>query len=129
MTTTTSAGVGAPLRRREDHRLLTGAGAFTDDLSLPGQLHAAMVRSPYAHARLRGVDASAARSAPGVVLVLTAADLRQEGVRAIPSFSRTPPFDIRGPDGSTAPEADQYALADDKVRYAGEPVALVVADT
>jgi aerobic carbon-monoxide dehydrogenase large subunit len=129
MTMSTTAGVGASLRRLEDHRLLTGAGAFTDDLSLPGQLHAAVVRSPYAHARLRGVDASAARGAPGVVLVLTAADLRQEGVRAIPSLSRTPPFDIRGPDGQTAPDADQYPLADDKVRYAGEPVALVVADT
>jgi carbon-monoxide dehydrogenase large subunit len=122
-------GVGAPVRRREDPRFLTGASRFTDDLALPGQVHAAVVRSPHAHARLARVDAADAVSAPGVLLCLTAADLLADGVRPIPSFTATPPFDVRGRDGAPAPPAEQYPLARDAVRYVGEPVALVIADT
>jgi carbon-monoxide dehydrogenase large subunit len=121
--------IGAPIRRLEDRRFVTGAGTFTDDIALDGQAHAVVVRSPHAHARLRGVDTAAARAVPGVLLVLTAADVAREIPNPIPSFSTTPPFDIRGPDGSTAPDAGQYPLARDKVRFAGEPVALVVAET
>lgn len=121
--------IGAPIRRREDRRFLTGAGRFTDDIALDGQAHAVVVRSPHAHARVGRIDTAAARAVPGVLLVLTAADVAKEIVRPIPSFSKTPPFDIRGPDGSTPPDAGQYPLARDKVRYAGEPVALVVAET
>jgi carbon-monoxide dehydrogenase large subunit len=122
-------GVGAPRRRREDPRFLTGASRFTDDIALPRQAYAVVVRSPHAHARIRAVDAAAARVARGVRLVLTAADLEGESIRPIPSFSRTPPFDIRGPDGATAADAEQAALAGDVARYVGQPVALVVADT
>jgi carbon-monoxide dehydrogenase large subunit len=125
----TGQGVGAPLRRKEDHRFLTGASRFTDDVSLAGQVHAAVVRSPHAHARIRRIDTAEAAAAPGVLLCLTAADLLAEGVRPIPSFTATPPFDVRGRDGAPAPAAEQYPLARDTVRYVGEPVAVVVADT
>ncbi len=108
---------------------MTGASCFTDDVALPGQLHGAAVRSPHAHARIRAVDAAAARSAPGVRLVLTAGDVAGDIARPIPSYSRTPPFDIRGPDGAVAAEADQPPLAVETARYAGQPVAFVVADT
>jgi carbon-monoxide dehydrogenase large subunit len=126
---TTPTGVGASLKRREDARFLTGASGFTDDLSLAGQSFAVVVRSPHAHARLRRVDTAAASATPGVLLVLTAADLAIDGVRAIPSFTTTAPFDVRSRDGSTAPAAEQYPLARDTVRYVGEPVVFVVADT
>ena len=121
--------IGAPRKRKEDPRFLTGGSCFTDDIALDGQLHGTVVRSPHAHARIRAIDAAAARSAPGVRLVLTAADVEGEIVRPIPSFSRTAPFDIRGPDGAMAPEAEQFPLARERVRYAGEPVAFVVADS
>jgi carbon-monoxide dehydrogenase large subunit len=121
--------IGASRKRKEDPRFLTGASRFTDDIALAGQLHGVVVRSPHAHARLRGVDVAAARSAPGVRLVLAAADLAGEIARPIPSFSRTPPFDIRGPDGAMAPEAEQFPLARERARYAGQPVAFVVAES
>ena len=116
--------VGAPIKRKEDRRFVTGSGAFTDDLTLAGLAHAAVVRSPHAHARIRAIDTTGARAVPGVLLVFTAADVKSEIVRAIPSFSKTPPFDL-----APAPEAEQYPLADGKVRYVGEPVAFVVAET
>jgi carbon-monoxide dehydrogenase large subunit len=124
-----STGPGAPLRRKEDPRFLTGAGRFTDDIALEGQAHGVVVRSPHAHARIGRIDATAARAAPGVLLVLTAAEIAQEVPRPIPSFSGVAPFDIRGRDGRPAPDAEQYPLARDRVRYVGEPVAFVVADT
>ena len=123
------ARIGAPRKRKEDPRFLTGASCFTDDVALAGQLHAVVVRSPHAHARIRAVDTAAARSAPGVRLVLAAVDVEGEVARPIPSYSRTPPFDIRGPDGAMAPDADQFPLARETARYAGEPVVFVVADT
>ena len=123
------ARIGAPRKRKEDPRFLTGASCFTDDVALAGQLHAVVVRSPHAHARIRAVHTAAARSAPGVRLVLAAVDVEGEVARPIPSYSRTPPFDIRGPDGAMAPDADQFPLARETARYAGEPVVFVVADT
>src|SRR5262245_57178114 len=116
--------VGAPVKRKEVPRFLTGQGRFTDDIALPNQAHAVVVRSPHAHARILGIDVARARALPGVLLVLTAADVKGEIVRAIPSFSRTPPFDV-----APAPEAEQPALAAERVRYPGEPVALVVAES
>lgn len=123
------ARIGAPRKRKEDPRFLTGASCFTDDVALAGQLHAVVVRSPHAHARIRAVDTAAARSAPGVRLVLAAVDVEGEVARPIPSYSRMPPFDIQGPDGAMAPDADQFPLARETARYAGEPVVFVVADT
>jgi carbon-monoxide dehydrogenase large subunit len=119
----TTRHVGAAMKRKEDRRFLTGQGLFTDDIALDNQAHAVVVRSPHAHARIRGIDVAGARAVPGVLLVLTAADVKGEIVRAIPSFSRTPPFDV-----ARAPEAAHHALAAGRVRYPGEPVAFVVAE-
>ena len=110
--------------RREDRRLLTGAGRYTSDHDRPGQLHAVFVRSDRAHARIVSCDLEAARAALGVALVLTGEDTREAG------FHRTPtllPFPGRG--GAPLIVPPRRALADDKVRYVGEPVLLVLADT
>ncbi|HEV2359215.1 MAG TPA: xanthine dehydrogenase family protein molybdopterin-binding subunit [bacterium] len=111
------AYVGTPLRRREDHRLLTGASRFLDDIRLPGMVHAAIVRSPYAHARVVRLDAETARAMPGVVAVLTAHDLGSP----VPRIPAAPVFPGVAP--TTHP-----LLADQTVRYVGQPVAVVVAD-
>ena len=123
-----SHGIGASPTREEDPRFLTGAGCFSDDLALPGQAHAVVLRSPHPHALIRGIDSAAARALPGVLAVLTGADL-QGRVQPIPSLTRVEPFQVRNADGSLMPQADQPALALDKVRYAGEPVAFVVAES
>ena len=121
--------VGQPLPRFEDRRFVTGEGRYTDDLAAPGAVHAVMVRSPHAHAHVDAVDADAARAAPGVLGVYTGADLKAAGLKPIPSFTRTPPFQVFNADGSEMPEASQFPLATDRVRYVGEPVAAVVAET
>ncbi len=133
--TAVPAGVGAPVRRREDFRLLTGGGTFSDDVSLPAQLHAVMVRSAHAHARLASVDVSAAARAPGVAAVLTARDYAADGLRGI-AHGANPAgaVDWRGPalvnrDGSAPFAADQPPIVGDRVRHAGEIVAAVVAET
>ncbi|HLI27427.1 MAG TPA: xanthine dehydrogenase family protein molybdopterin-binding subunit [Chloroflexota bacterium] len=108
--------IGAALRRKEDARLLRGAGCFIADLRRPDALHATLVRSPHAHARIRRIDASRARARPGVY-VLTAADL--------PPSLRPIPLRLTAYPGLT--DALQYPLARDKVRYVGDPVAVVVA--
>lgn len=120
--------VGRPIRRLEDGRLLTGGSRFTDDISLPGMLHAWVVRSPHPHATISGTDRSSALAQPGVRLVLTAEDIEGE-VKPIPSYSQTPPFDIASRDDKPAADASQFPLARGRVRYLGEPVALVVAET
>src|SRR6266545_7290907 len=110
--------VGRPLKRFEDPRLVTGQGSFVDDLRLPGMLHAVVLRSPHAHARLLPLDAAPARALPGVVAVLTASDIAG-AVRDIP------PRPTRELEGIHVPE--HPVLARDKVCYVGQPVALVVA--
>ncbi|HEV2438495.1 MAG TPA: xanthine dehydrogenase family protein molybdopterin-binding subunit [bacterium] len=112
------AYVGAPLRRREDRRLLTGASRFLDDIRLPGMVHAAIVRSPHAHARVVRLEPGAARAMPGVVAVLTARDLPSP-VPRIPA-----PAVFPGVAAATHP-----LLADEIVRYVGQPVAVVAADS
>ncbi len=110
------------VRRREDVRLLTGKGNYSADPNPPGLLYAVLVRSHYAHATIGGIDVSAAAAMPGVVAVFTAADLTDVG--PIPGgigFSR--------PDGSPAPKTDRPLLARQRVRFVGEPVAVVLADT
>src|SRR5712692_3796584 len=106
------------VRRREDPRLITGAGEFVDDLCVPGCLHAAFLRSPHAHARVRAVDTAVARCAPGVVGVFIAADLGDAG-GPIPVFAPHPA--LPRPCGARP-------LAANRVRYVGEPIAMVVAD-
>ena len=122
-------GIGASVRRREDPRFLTGNSAYTDDLKLPGQCHAVFVRSPHAHARIAAVDLSPAQKSPGVLSVWSAAELRQRVPNVIPSAVATPPFDLRGIDGKLATDASQYPFAEDKARYLGEAVAVVVAES
>ena len=121
--------IGRPLPRLEDQRFLTGAGQYTADLDLPNQAHAMVVRSPHAHARIAGIDAEAARHAPGVLAVYTSEDLRAAGIGPLPSWTRTPPFKVLNADGAEMPLAEQYPLAIERVRYVGEPVALVVAES
>lgn len=124
--------IGRPLTRKEDRRLLTGAGCFTDDVNMPGQAYGVMLRSPYAHARIRGIDAAAALAAPGVLGVLTGADFKADGLVPIPHnpFQSSPPdIKLENRDGSEIYLAPHYALPADKARYVGEAVAVVVAET
>ena len=124
--------IGQPVRRKEDERLLTGKGRFTDDFSLPGQVFASMVRSPHAHAAIRGVDLAAARQMPGVLAVLTGADCEAEGLGLI-NHSPLPStqFDMKlhGPGGADAFIGVHTLLPADKARYVGEALAMVVAET
>ncbi len=115
--------IGQPVSRKEDPVLLRGDGRYSDDLSLPGQLHAVMVRSRNAHGVLRGVDRAEALAMPGVLGVFTAADLREGGIGPMQSSSG------KNRDGSPSPRPEQMALAEGKVRYVGDPVAMVVAET
>ncbi|HEY8692251.1 MAG TPA: molybdopterin cofactor-binding domain-containing protein, partial [Chloroflexota bacterium] len=108
--------VGQPMPRREDDRLTTGAGRYVDDIHLPGMLHAAFLRSPYAHARICSVDVSAALAMPGVHAAITGEDAR----------TRTKPMGTLVP---TPRQITHYCLAVDKARFMGEPVAAVAADT
>src|ERR1700761_4675531 len=80
----TGSGIGQPVRRREDLRLVRGAGRYTADENLPGQVYAVMVRSPHAHARIRAIDTAQAKAVPGVLAVLTGADVAAEGLKPIP---------------------------------------------
>jgi carbon-monoxide dehydrogenase large subunit len=114
--------LGQPIRRREDPRLVTGSASYVDDLTLPGMAFLHVVRSPYAHARIVSIDPTAALAAPGVVAVYTAADLADAVHAPLPSEIPFDPFENvqlmeRGP------------LATEKVRYVGDPVAVVVAET
>lgn len=118
--------VGAAVRRKEDPRLLRGQGAYVDDLTLPGMLHAAVLRSPHAHARVGRVRAEAARALPGVVAVLAFGDLAR-WMRPLPRFGAPPPA-LQARVGFSLRATDQFPLASGTVRYAGEPVALVVAE-
>jgi carbon-monoxide dehydrogenase large subunit len=111
--------IGARVLRTEDARLLTGRGEFVDDIHLPGMLHAAFVRASFAHARIRGVDASAALALSGVYAVLTWADLNR-GLQTTPLPSLVPNPYAKFP-------RTQLALAKDEVCYVGEAVAIVVA--
>ncbi len=116
--------VGQSVRRLEDPRLLQGLGRYSDDVSLPRQAYAVVVRSPHAHARVRTLDSSAARAAPGVLAVLTGADVAADGLGNLP----TDPARKRR-DGSPAFSTPRPALARERVRHVGDPVALVVAET
>ena len=116
--------VGQSARRLEDRHLLQGLGRYSDDVSLPRQAYAAVVRSPHAHALLRRVDGAAALAVPGVLAVLTGADLAADGLGNLPTDSSR-----KRRDGSPAFSTPRPALARERVRHAGDPVALVVAET
>ena len=125
--------VGQPIRRKEDARLLTGQGRFSDDFKLPGQAYAAIVRSPHPHARIVAIDKSAALAMPGVLAVLIGADAVADKLGAIPHdpLPKTK-FDMKltGPDGNPQPFVGPHVLLPvDKARHVGEAVAMVVAET
>src|SRR5262249_13014319 len=124
--------VGRPVLRKEDLRLLTGAGRFTDDFNLPGQAHAAMVRSPQPHARILGVDKSRALAMPGVLAVYTGADCAADRLAPIPHHPLPATRDdmkLTGPGGAAIFEGPHALLPADRARHVGEAVAMVVADT
>jgi len=115
--------VGQPVSRKEDPVLLRGEGRFTDDLSRTGQLYGVMVRSRVAHGTLRSLDTEAARVMPGVRAVITVADLDVAGIKSMPAAAG------KHRDGSPTPRPPQRPLASGRVRYVGEPIAMVVAET
>ena len=124
--------IGKPTRRKEDWRLLTGQGKFSDDFSLPGQTYAALVRSVHPHATLRGFDTSEALSMPGVLKVFTGADCLADGLGPIPHnpIPKTKnDLKLKGPGGSEIFIGPQQLLPVDKARHVGEALAIVIAET
>jgi aerobic carbon-monoxide dehydrogenase large subunit len=124
--------IGQPVRRKEDQRLLTGRGRFSDDFTLPGQAYAAIVRSPHPHARIRRIDTGRAAAMPGVLGVLTGEDCRADRLGPIP-HNPVPQtrYDMKltGPGGGPIFIGPQMLLPADRVRHVGEAVVLVVAET
>ena len=124
--------VGKPLERKEDFRLLTGRGQFSDDFSVPGQTHAAIIRSPFAHAHILGIDTRAAQTMPGVLAVLTGADLMADALQPIPHNpvpSTQYDMKLTAPGGGKIFIGPHHLLPTDRVRHVGEAVAIVVAET
>lgn len=125
-------GIGAPLRRREDVRLLTGRGFYAGDSFPKDVCHAVLVRSPHAHARIRSIDTARTAAMPGVLAVLTGADAMADGMGAIPhnpDWKGPPDAELRIPSGFEVYLTENRPLPPDCVRYVGEAVALVVAET
>src|SRR5258708_29598511 len=120
---------GQPVLRKEDPRLLTGRGTFIEDRREPGEVHAVLVRSPHAHARMLSIDTAAARAMPGVLATFTGADLDADGIGGIPSEFVPPKFGISGTEDCPVVRPRFPALALDRVRYCGEGVALVLAES
>jgi len=125
-------GIGDPILRKEDHRLLTGQGKFSDDFNLDGQVYAAIVRSPYAHARIRSVNKAPSLGVPGILAVYTGTDTLADGLLPIPhntAPSSPPDISLINRDGKDHVTTDHHVLPVDKVRFVGEAVAMVVGDT
>jgi aerobic carbon-monoxide dehydrogenase large subunit len=125
-------GIGQPVRRREDFRLLTGKGCYSDDYNFPGQAYAVMVRSPHAHALIRAIETSAAAAAPGVLAVLTGQDLLADGLQAIPhSVGTRHPADITLVNKDRSPPfiPPHFPMTAREAHHCGEIVAMVVATT
>src|SRR5438034_8030325 len=116
--------IGTPVRRREDYRFLTGQGTYTDDINRPGQLHAFILRSPHANARLGAIDTKEAASAPGVAAIFTGADMAADGIGGLPCG-----WLINSKDGSPMKEPPHPVLAVDRVRHVGDPIAVVIAES
>lgn len=120
----TRFGSGQAVRRLEDESLLAGAGRYTDDVTLAEQAHLVFLRSPYPHARIVSVDTSAAAAMPGVLRVITGADLAEAGVKPMPGAAG-----FKRADGSDSASPPRRVLAHERTRFVGEPVAAVIADT
>src|SRR5258706_9923654 len=117
-------GSGHPVRRIEDERLLIGAGSFADDVNAAGQAYLCFLRSPHPHARILGIDKTVALAMPGVIAIVTGADLARAGVKPLPTSP-----DFKRADGSATAAPPRHALAVDSVRFVGEAVAAVVGET
>ena len=125
-------GFGRPLPRKEDARLVTGRGRFSDDFSLPGQAHAHLVRSPHPHARILSIEATAALSVPGVLAVLTGKDAAADGLASIPHKpvpTNPNEFPLAGREGGRVLVTPHPPLPADAARFVGEAVAMVIAET
>src|SRR5918994_6313533 len=120
----TATGIGASVRRKEDQRFVTGRGHYVDDLTRPGQAYAYFLRSPHAHAVIRAIDTSAAKAKPGVLAVLTGEELAADKVGGLICG-----WMIHSKDGTPMKAGPHPALALGKVRYVGDHVAVVVAET
>ena len=120
MSATETRHIGAPLKRKEDDPLLRGRGTYVDNIDLPGTVVMAVVRSPYAHARITSIDTAAAEAAEGVVAVFTGADLRDDWKAPMPCAWPVTE-DMKSP--------EHFPLAVDEVHYQGDGVAVVIADT
>ena len=116
--------VGQPVPRKEDPTLLQGRGRYSDDINLPGQAYGVVVRSRIAHGRILGINTEDARAMPGVLAIYTGADLAAGGIGLMPKG-----MSAKNRDGSDMNKPDQPVLTQDKVRYVGDPVAMVVAET
>ncbi len=117
-------GIGQPVKRFEDVRLLTGRGRYQGDVNFPGQVHMVVLRSPHPHARIRGIDARAALAASGIVAVLTGADLAKDKLGTMRMTLKR-----KRPDGSPMFTSPHLGLSPERVRYIGDPVGLVIAET
>ena len=120
----TRFGSGQAVRRLEDESLLSGAGRYTDDVTLPEQAHLVFLRSSYPHARIVSIDTSAAAAMPGVVRVITGAEMVEAGVKPLPGAAG-----FKRADGSDSASPPRRAIAHERTRFVGEVVAAVVADT
>jgi len=128
----TSTRIGQPVPRKEDLRLITGGGRYTDDLNVDGQAYAVMVRSPHAHANILGIDTRAASAVPGVIAVLTGADFIADQMKPIPNktFSLHPAeMPLVNSDGTPAFNMPDYPLPADKARFVGEAIVMVIAES
>jgi carbon-monoxide dehydrogenase large subunit len=117
-------GLSQSVRRVEDPRLLVGGGRYTDDIHIAGAARGYVLRSPHAHAAIRSIDAAAAKAMPGVLAVITGADLQAAGIGEVPCA-----IPLKNADGSPRAETPRLPLATDRVRHVGDPVAFVVAET
>src|SRR5262245_37195778 len=117
-------GIGASVRRKEDQRFITGTGQYTDDINRPGQAHAIFVRSPHAHATIKRIDAAKAKSMPGVLAVLTGDDVAADKIGGLICG-----WMIHSKDGSPMKAGAHPALAQGRVRYVGDHVAVVIAES
>ena len=120
----TDTGVGARVARKEDQRFIMGRGRYVDDIHLPRETHAYFLRSPHAHAKIEAIDTSAARAAPGVLAVLTGEDAAADKIGGLICG-----WMIHSMDGSPMKAGPHPVLAQGKVRYVGDHVAVVVAET
>jgi len=119
-----ATGIGASVRRKEDQRFITGKGHYTDDVNRPGQGHAYFLRSPHAHAKIKSIDSKAAAAMPGVLAVLTGADLAADKIGGLICG-----WMVKSKDGSPMKAAPHPAIAHGKANHVGDAVAVVIAET